>query len=140
MLGSGEDNHSPNYSCSGFQWTPILVDPGEVSILLQDLYLSLFSSCISKTVKSSFALSFLPMTQHVVGYLRLGFSPILPLQLFDTELCMFLCPKRRSTIPDARHSPELKEERHLLSCLCAGINRRQDRNRDVPLPKGTSRE
>lgn len=71
-----------------------------------------------------------------------GVLSVLPLLLFDTELCscMFLCPKRRSTFPAARNSPELKGESHLLSCLCAGISRRQDRNRGIPLPKGTPRE
>lgn len=93
---------SVNSNCCG---------PGEVSILLQDVHLSPFSSCTSKTIKSSFALSFLPMSQHMVGDLRLWFSPFVPLQLLDTELCscMFFCPKGRSTFPAARHSPKRAE-------------------------------
>lgn len=89
MLSSGEENHSQNYRCSGFQWTPTPVDPGEISIFLQDLYLSFFFN----SVKSSFALSFLPVNQHMVGYLRLGFSPSCPcccLTLNCVAACSFV--------------------------------------------------
>lgn len=97
MLSLEEENHY--YNCSRFQCTPSLVYPGEESILLQDLCFSPFSSCTSKTVKSSFALSFLPMSQHLVGYSRLGFSSILSLQLFDTELCHACSFVQRGRVP-----------------------------------------
>lgn len=61
MLSWEENNSQKNSSCSGLQWTPNDEDPGGAAILLQDLYLSPRSPCITKSGQSRFSLSFLPV-------------------------------------------------------------------------------